>query len=99
MEQEQVLLKRRLDALFRKEFLRGWVVMSIGSELLQRVRALLMEESRCLFVCAFPMESRSLSVEGCMVGVDVVVQDVVVAGVLIKVVRVVLPAGWLTLHG
>ena len=32
-EQEQVLLKRRLDALFRKEFLRGWVVMSIGSEL------------------------------------------------------------------
>ena len=26
--------------------------------------------------------SRSLSVEGCMVGVDVVVQDVVVAGVV-----------------
>ena len=32
-EQEQVLLKKRLDALFQKEFLRGWVVMSIGSEL------------------------------------------------------------------
>ena len=32
-EQEQVLLKRRLDALFRKKNLRCWVVMSIGSEL------------------------------------------------------------------
>ena len=26
-EQEQVLLKRRLDALFRKEFLPSWVLM------------------------------------------------------------------------
>ena len=33
-------------------------------------------------VCVRVRWSRSLSVEGCMVGVDVVVQDVVVAGVV-----------------
>ena len=43
--------------------------------------ALLMRESRCLFVCVRVRWSRVLSVEGCMVGVDVVVQYVVVAGV------------------